>query len=331
MEPNNEYKSQIKNIPFLPVIVFNPDNPEKILKKVSGAIILTLFLAFLSAITYLSFFTPTEEGALFRESQVGEAAAVYNLIIYLVMVVIFSVFIYILIVKRLLNLLALLQALLLGFIEGTSGSFFVTLWTYSLIVILDSYGLIPDLSVGFWTNFFMILQVSLFVILFIGVMLSELSEKYSRIRNALLILLSAWVGCLLGLTLGELTPILFMFGFALYDIFAVFKGPLKKISDELSEIMSEEGGEKAAEKKEETSLVLGLGDLFFYSLALSYSLAYLGLIVMLLVGIGIFIGALYTIRLAVITEERKALPALPIPIALALIVILISKFLVALL
>ena len=325
MESNKEYKSQIKNIPFLPVIVFNPDKPGKVLRKVSAAIILTLLLAFLSAITYLAFFAPTEEGALFRESQVGEAAAVYNLIIYLVMVVIFSIFIYILIVKRLLNFLALLQALLLGFIEGTSGSFFITLWTYSLIVMLDSYGLIPELSVGFWTNFFMILQVLLFVILFIGVLLSELFEKYSKIRNPLLILLSAWVGSLLGLTLGELTPILFMLGFALYDIFAVFKGPLKKISDELGEIMSEENPEEVAEKKEETSLVLGLGDLFFYSLALSYSLAYLGPIVTLLVGIAIFIGALYTIRLAVITEEKKALPALPIPLALALLVIIMFK------
>ena len=327
MMETDDYKrynnQKIKNMPFIPVIVFQPQASSKLLMKVTIALLANLIIAFISTVTYLLFFSPTEEGAIFRESQMGGAAAVYNLAFYLTIVSIFSVILYILIKKRLLNLLTIIQALLLGFIGAVASSFFLPLWLITFLIILDSFNLMPYIPEDLFVNIFISVQFIIFFLFFIVIFISLISERYTGLRNNLLILLSAWIGALIGLTIGKWTPLIFMLGFALYDIFAVFKGPLKKITEELENIIDREEKEEM-KRRGESSLILGLGDLFFYSLALSYSIAYLGAITSIIVASVLLVGALYTINLVLKMDRPRALPALPIPITLALVVMLLS-------
>jgi len=321
---DKDNNSKIINIPFLPVVVFPPDDPNRQLLKISIAISITMILAFISSLSYLVFFSPTEEGAFFKESELGGMAAIYNFVFYLIMVVIFSIILYIMIKFRILNILAILQSTLLGFISGLSAGLYIPLWVLIAMIFFDNLGLIPPISDSVIILFFTALEIISFIFFFILQSLALLTDKLGRFRNPTLILTSSWVGALLGLTLGKWTPIIFMLGFAAYDIFAVFKGPLKKISDELKHILEEEREES---DRSELSLILGLGDLFFYSLAVSYSYAYLGFIPMLLVLLVILIGSICTVMISIRDEEKKALPALPIPMFLSLIIVGIFLFL----
>lgn len=326
IDKDNTENSEIKDIPFIPVVSFPPDEPSRLIRKAFLTIAITLALAGITAISYLFLYTPSEEGAAFKESQMGSAAALYNLLFLLGTVVVFSIILYIMIKKRLLNILTVIQALLLGFVGGSIIGYFLILWIYELLIILDTLVSLSFLY-SYWDLIVSILNISidvLFFVFWILISLAIVSPKFKKLRNFLLVLLSATTGAFLGLSLGIITPIILMLGFAIYDIFAVFKGPLKLITEELKNIVEEEGEESIQDK---TGLLLGLGDLFFYSLAVGYSLAFLGWIPFLLVSIAIIAGSTYTIKLVIDSKRKKALPALPIPMFLALAVIIFFYFL----
>ncbi len=320
--PNEKTSNgEIKDIPFIPVISFPPDTEDNLIKKAFFSILITILLAGLTAVSYLFFYPPSEEGATFKESQMGSAAAIYNLLFLLSIVLIFSIILYIMIKKRMLNLLTIMQALLLGFVGGSIISFFLVLWFYEGLILLNNV-INLDFLFNSIDTLIMVLQIAidiLFIIIGALIVLSITSNRFAKYRNPLLILLSATTGGFLGLSLGEITPIILMIGFAIYDIFAVFKGPLKLITEELRNIVEEEG----EELKTKTGLLLGLGDLFFYSLAVGYSIAYLGWLPTALVGVTLSVGATYTIGLVLKSKRKRALPALPIPIFLSIGIIVL--------
>ncbi len=152
------------------------------------------------------------------------------------------------------------------------------------------------------------------------------------IRNIMMVFFGAMIGSMLAIHLGLLTTFLILVGLSIYDIYAVFRGPLKGIIDhgrqsvEKFDEQIETYNEEHIEYKRvplfpalpvySTPLInIGLGDFAFFSmlssavLVISTKLATpIPLIATL---IGLFIGAFYTFKFL---EEERALPGLPLPI-----------------
>ena len=136
------------------------------------------------------------------------------------------------------------------------------------------------------------------------------------LATVLLAFLGAEVGSFFAETLGFWTALALPIAFAIYDIYAVFKGPLKSLIGTAPNIalvgMSIRAGE----------FTLGLGDIVFYSLLPSLALFRF---------IGTFGAepALYTMAAIVagmvvtlyLLSKRRMLPGLPIPMLLGVLVI----------
>ncbi len=120
--------------------------------------------------------------------------------------------------------------------------------------------------------------------------------------------IAAGAGSAIGMSIPYWTFIVLMIGISAYDLVAVYKGHLSTLTKEdavtLKGLTVEAG-----------DLVIGLGDLFFYSLAVSAILRYLGAIPAALASGSVIAG--YTITLLAL-RKRRILPGLPIPLLLAL-------------
>jgi len=127
-------------------------------------------------------------------------------------------------------------------------------------------------------------------------------------------LLSAEIGSYFASTLNLLTALLVPAVFSLYDIYAVFRGPLKQLvsvaSTEVLAGVTSRLGEFA----------IGTGDTIFYSLLPALALYQFGLGVALTTMVAVDIGVVITLYLL---TRSKMLPGLPIPMALGLGVILV--------
>ncbi|HDD71494.1 MAG TPA: hypothetical protein ENF99_00720 [Candidatus Aenigmarchaeota archaeon] len=138
------------------------------------------------------------------------------------------------------------------------------------------------------------------------------------------------LGCLFALMFSPPTLYLIPLFFLLYDIFAVFFGPLKILIKELKRGIKVKKKRKVKAKKGISlgifianvgGFSIGSGDLVFYSLFASaaFLLGNLpGLISMLLV-----LNAGVLLNLILLAKYKKPLPGLPIPLALGLIVLLV--------
>ncbi len=301
---------------FIPVVTIDPGDRDTVFGKAIFLMAVGLLFATITAISYLIVFQPTEEGAFFKESQYGGTAALYNFAFMLVLVVTFTLIIYFMIKRGLFNILTILQGFLLGLISGSIGGLFITLWTIEILISLIYASVISPIDEQALINFVIIFQYLAFATLFIVTLITIVSAKYKRFRNFILIFTASVAGSYFGLSLGTLTPLILLVGFAIYDIIAVFKGPLKLISDELKNYMVED--EEAREKR---GLIIGLGDVFFYSLAVGYTLAFLNVVAFILVVISLLVGYILTINIVLNEEKRRALPALPLPILFALTII----------
>lgn len=130
-------------------------------------------------------------------------------------------------------------------------------------------------------------------------------------------LLSAEVGSYFASTIPILTALLLPIGFSIYDVYTVFKGPLRTLvntlpNETLSAISSKIG-----------DFSIGTGDTVFYSMvpALAYYQFTLGTAMVALVAVDA--GVVLTLYLL---SKVKLLPGLPIPMFLGLAVLLAYYF-----
>jgi hypothetical protein len=136
------------------------------------------------------------------------------------------------------------------------------------------------------------------------------------LSTAILAFVGAEVGSFFAETLPLWTALAFPIAFAVYDIYAVFRGPLKALIGTAPNIalvgMSIRAGE----------FTLGLGDIVFYTLlpSLAYFQFYAsdGVAPTLLTILAIDIGMAFTLFLL---SKRRLLPGLPIPMLLGVLVI----------
>jgi hypothetical protein len=150
------------------------------------------------------------------------------------------------------------------------------------------------------------------------------------IRNLMMIFFGAMIGSMLAIHLGLLTTLFILIGLSLYDIYAVFRGPLKGIIDHgretveqlenETEILDEREYEKVpllpALPVYSTPLInIGLGDFAFFSMLISASVVIgnelANPVPLITTLVGLFVGAYLTFRLL---KKERALPGLPLPI-----------------
>jgi len=132
------------------------------------------------------------------------------------------------------------------------------------------------------------------------------------LSTIILAFVGAQVGSFFAETLPPWTALALPIAFSIYDIYAVFRGPLKALIGTAPGIALVGMSIKAGE------FTLGLGDIVFYTLLPSLALFQFGVVPALYTILAIDIGMVITLFLL---SRRKLLPGLPIPMLLGIIVI----------
>lgn len=307
---------------WFPALIYTLEKKDKysVLKIIIKIFVTNLAFATIATIVLWIVFGTGEEAAFFKESEMGGGAAILNLVIFLSIALTASIVIYLLIKLRKFNILEIMGIFLFALVSGSISSIIVPLAIYIVLYLLSPILSLESILIAF-VNLFDLISLAVFVIFFLLQTLVLINKRFSIMRNLMLLITASWSGVFMGLYTGSLTPLILMLGFSLYDIYAVKQGPIKKITQELREIQS-----TSPQSEDKGSFVLGLGDLFFYSMALSYSLAYLDFLAFTEVALSLILGILVTIWLLISGENaEKELPALPIPLMFALIIIILNS------
>ena len=130
--------------------------------------------------------------------------------------------------------------------------------------------------------------------------------------------LGAMLGTFLGASIPTLTVIVLLVGLSVYDILAVFKGPIGKIAEK-TDLQSLSGATFTF-----GDLTVGLGDLVFYSMLASHTMLSFGLIPYVATSIGIVIGTFLGFKML---ERRSIFPGLPLSLISGLGFMLVTLFL----
>lgn len=143
-------------------------------------------------------------------------------------------------------------------------------------------------------------------------------KKFFLLNLIISILMSGSSAFLIKLMFSDLAVGLLLVGFALFDLYEVFRGPLKHLAQSMH------SNEISLLLVKVDEIEVGIGDLLFYSLStgLAYSIG--GEILAATSIILIKLGVLATLLLL---ERRKMLPGLPLPVLLSVF----ATFLVSLL
>jgi hypothetical protein len=131
-------------------------------------------------------------------------------------------------------------------------------------------------------------------------------------------LLSAEVGSYFASTIPLLTALLLPVVFSIYDIYAVFKGPLKQL------VTLAPAGALNAVTSRVGEFSIGTGDTIFYSMLPGIALYWFSLHAAILTMVAVDAGVVLTLYLL---SRSKILPGLPIPMALGLVAIAVAAFL----
>lgn len=295
--------------------------------------------------------TPVEE----EEGSEAETALL-NAVIYVLIVLIGGFFILFLIKWGFVNFLQGFFAVIIAIACFSFGYYFIAvIFWFSLyhlqFVVQDIAEFLAEDTMFFGIVILTTLIYALFGL--IGIGMERLGQ---RVRNGLLISFGAGLGAFLGLHFPLWSTLLVLIALALYDIYAVFHGPIRGILEEsdrqtqmiqlqLDKQKSDivEANEQRLETdtpKEQVeyvthslipglpvyqseSITIGLGDFAFYSLLIGHSAMY-GIIPLFLATLGVVIGAYVTFRFL---ERKKALPGLPVSIFLGITGFLIGLFL----
>jgi presenilin-like A22 family membrane protease len=140
------------------------------------------------------------------------------------------------------------------------------------------------------------------------------------IRNLLIIFLGGALGVFLGRYLPFYSAIVILSFLAVYDIIAVYKGPVGKIAESASGLDDLRGLSYSFK-----DIQMGLGDLVFYSMLAATIFFTFDIAACLVSIMGILVGTVITLYML---EKRDIFPGLPFPILLGLAGGLITGFLI---
>jgi presenilin-like A22 family membrane protease len=132
--------------------------------------------------------------------------------------------------------------------------------------------------------------------------------------NVAVLLLGGSLGAFLGMSIQTLSATLILCFLAIYDIFAVYRGPVGKIASKgLERLRGLSLGFK--------DIQIGLGDLTFYSMLVSMVFVAAGPWYCFFSVLGVLAGSYLAFKML---EKKGIFPGLPFPVALGLLPLLIS-------
>ncbi len=137
------------------------------------------------------------------------------------------------------------------------------------------------------------------------------------ISDVVVLCLGGALGAFLGISIPTQSAILILGFLAIYDVFAVYRGPVGKIAHKGLEQLR---GLSFSFK----DVQMGLGDLTFYSMLVGRVLANAGPLFCLASAAGVLVGVFLAFKML---ERKGMFPGLPFPIALGLAPLIISLFL----
>lgn len=268
-----------------------------------GVVVVTQLVALLITYENLPTYTYIQSttGYSFAPAGPSSAGSLVNAVI-LVSVVFATTLVLVWVLRRRM----VLSFKVLIFVSVSISAFVLTLVTFesfSYTFVPDAYQLPVDVG------------VSAFVVALIGVTIFV--KNYPWLSTAVLAFVGAEVGSFFASTLPPLTALVLPVVFSVYDIYAVFRGPLKQLIGVGGGVALTGMSIKAGE------FTLGLGDVVFYTMLPSLALFYLTPAISLSAMFVIDAGVVVTLFLL---GRKKLLPGLPIPMILG--VLLLAVFLV---
>jgi len=134
-----------------------------------------------------------------------------------------------------------------------------------------------------------------------------------RISNVVILLLGGGLGAFLGVSIPVYSAIVILAFLAIYDIYAVYRGPVGK--------MAQQGLEELHGLSFYfRDFQMGLGDLTFYSMLTAVVLTTAGPILCAASAVGILGGVLIVLKML---EKRGMFPGLPFPVFLGLLPLIV--------
>jgi len=218
----------------------------------------------------------------------GASGPVSNALYFVVIIAIGATVLYLLLKWRSRRLVTLLTALAL-----TTASLLL-----SVVYLSAIFSSVPNSEI-------LVSIVSIIVTVLFDLAIYRLGNKA---RNTVVICLGGALGVFFGASIPVLSALLILCFLAIYDVFAVYYGPVGKIAhagfDQLKGLSFSF-----------RDVQMGLGDLVFYSMLSGSMLLNFGLFSYIVSLVGILVGAYLTF---VMLEKKGIFPGLPFPIFLGL-------------
>jgi len=169
----------------------------------------------------------------------------------------------------------------------------------SLVYLSALFAYAPSLD-------FLVLPLSVLITVIFDLAIFRLGSKA---RNLVVVLLGGGLGVFFSASIPFYSAVLILVFLAVYDVFAVYYGPVGKIADSgLDQLQGLSYSFKDVQ--------MGLGDLVFYSMLVGTMLFNFGLLSYIVSLVGILAGSFITFLLL---EKRGMFPGLPFPILLGLV------------
>lgn len=177
----------------------------------------------------------------------------------------------------------------------------------SVVYLSAIFSSVPSLEI-------LVLPLSIIVTVAFDIAIFRLGSKA---RNTAVICLGGGLGVFFGASIPFLSALLILGFLAIYDVFAVYYGPVGKIAAHSG--LDQLQGLSYSFK----DVQMGLGDLVFYSMLSGSMLFNFDLISCFVSILGILVGSFLTF---VILEKKNIFPGLPFPIFLGLVGGLLASF-----
>ncbi len=228
--------------------------------------------------------------------------AILNALILVALVAVLTFSLLFLLKKRKVNVFRLIV-----FGSVSISSFVLTLTTADVLAV----NAINDGYIPAYTELPIAFGAASLVVVLVGYIIFVKNRLW--LSTALLAFVGAEVGSFFAETLTAYTALAIVAAFSVYDIYAVFKGPLKSMIGTAPGVALVGMSIKAGE------FTLGLGDVVFYTLLPSLAYFDIGLTAALGVMLAIDAGVIVTLYLL---SKKRLLPGLPIPMLLGMLTFL---------
>jgi len=137
-------------------------------------------------------------------------------------------------------------------------------------------------------------------------------------QTTFIVALGVFAGTFLGIVVPVFTAFVLLVGLSVYDLIAVYRGPIGKLIEETDD------EELVGAVFTYRGLMVGLGDMIFYSMLVSNAMVNFGFLQYASSLVGILLGVYLTFKML---ERRETFPGLPFAIGLGLALMYTSIYL----